>query len=215
MGKRYFVAGPSLAALAVVMAGSLAAFGQDSAAPQPATPPPALDEGLLDPAWFGSGAPLEFHENAQIDYLWVKPGFELRGKRVYFATWEAPRLPAARDDRDAKAAAKFTAEFPPLLRETLSKKLSPPVVPVNTEAEAEVVLAGRVADCNAGNMWAYVWPATTIDVKVLDARTGELLVAVHNRKVARPQTSLHSNVLLKLSTEGFQDAYANAKPAKQ
>jgi len=213
MDNRRFVSCRSFAAFLVVIAASLVALGQDAAVPQPAEARPTLDEGLLDPEWFGGGAAIEFRSAGQVDYLWVKPGFELRGKRVKFATWEEPRLPATRDAHDAKAAKKFNAKFPPLLRETLSTELNPPVVPVETDTEAEVLFVGRVADCNAGA--AFVWPNLVIDVKVLDARTGELLAAIHNRKVGSMQASLHATVLLNLSTKGFQAVYASAKLATE
>lgn len=198
-------------AVVLVMLVSPAAFGQ-SATPPPSNPPPAgLDEGLLDPAWFGAGVPLEFRSTGQVDYLWVKPGFELRGKKVRFAAWEAPRLPATRDAHDAKDAARFVEKFPPLLRERLSTELDPPVVPVDTDAEADVVLVGRVADCNGGA--AFVWPNLVLDLKLLDAKTGELLAAFHNRKVGNMPASLHAAMVLSLSTKGFQAVYASGKPA--
>jgi len=214
MDNRRFVSCRSFAAFLVVIAASLVALGQDAAVPQPAEARPTLDEGLLDPEWFGGGAAIEFRTANQVDYLWVKPGFELRGKRVKFGTWEEPRLPATRDAHDAKAAKKFNAQFPPLLRETLSTELNPPVVPVETDTEAEVLFVGRVADCNAG-AGPFVWPNLVIDVKVLDARTGELLAAIHNRKVRSMQAFQHATVLLKLSTKGFQAVYASATPATQ
>jgi hypothetical protein len=212
MSDRNAVARHGAFSLLVAVSLSLAAFGQDSVPPS-TNQPTGLDEGLLDPVWFGAGAPLEFRTTGQVDYLWVKSGFELRGRRVRFATWEAPRLPATRDAHDAKDAAKFTEKFPPLLRERLSTELVPPVLPVETDAEAEVVLVGRVPDCNGGA--AFVWPNLVIDFKVLDARTGELLAAVHNRKVGKFQANIHAGVLLTLSAKGFQAAYASGKPATQ
>lgn len=39
-----------------------------------------LDEGLLDPAWFGPG--VEFRTTETIDYVWVKPGFTIKESSI-------------------------------------------------------------------------------------------------------------------------------------
>ena len=205
----------------VAIAASVVALAQDGAATPPLqVPRTALDKGLPDAAWFGAESSLEFRYAGQIDHafpyfrqavMWVRPGFELRGKRVRFAAWGVPQLPAKRSAHDAKAATKFVAEFFPLLGKTLATKLNPPVVPVETDAEAEVLVLGRVVDCTA-EIFYFVHPSVTIDVKVLDARTGELLAAIHNEREGFRLASQHATILLNLSEKGFQAVYANARP---
>ena len=59
-----------------------------------------LDEGKLDPAWFGGVS--EFREADEIDYLWVAPGFSLDGKKVRFVEWPEPEfLGPKASERDA------------------------------------------------------------------------------------------------------------------
>jgi len=48
-----------------------------------------LDEGLLDPGWFG-GEGVEFRRTDEIDYLWVKPGFNLAGRTLHIDAWDDP-----------------------------------------------------------------------------------------------------------------------------
>lgn len=199
---------------------SMAAFAQEARdyTRDPSSAP--LLEWRLDAGWFGAESSSEFRYVGQINHytqtvMWVRPGFELRGKRVRFAAWDAPQLLATRSGRDAKAAVKFVATFPPLLRETLSTKLNPPVVPVQDDAEAEILFLGRVVDCTAMIWFVYVplYDATvTVDMKVLDARTGELLAAIRNRRVGIRQASELAKELVNLSEQGFQAAYARRGP---
>ena len=49
-----------------------------------------LDEGKLETSWFGDDR--EFRKADEIDYLWVKPGFSLSGKKIHFAPWMEPQL---------------------------------------------------------------------------------------------------------------------------
>ena len=67
----------------------------------PASAGRQLDEGKLDTAWFGDDR--EFRKADEIDYLWVKPGFSLSGKKVQFAAWNEPQFMGEKaGERDAK-----------------------------------------------------------------------------------------------------------------
>ena len=63
-----------------------------------------LDEGKLEVGWFAAGA--TFNEDDEIDYLWVKDGFDLAGQSLQFAPWGDPKFPGqegrrARRERSA------------------------------------------------------------------------------------------------------------------
>src|SRR6185369_8788396 len=46
----------------------------------------ALDDGRLDPAWFG-GPGVEFRETGDVDYVWMKPGFTAEGHSFWIKPW--------------------------------------------------------------------------------------------------------------------------------
>jgi len=50
---------------------------------------------------------------------------------------------------------------------------------------------------------------------IFPTQTGDLLAAIHNRKVGKMQASQHATVLQKLSAKGFQAVYASATPSKE
>lgn len=82
-----------------------------------------LDEGLLDPAWFGRE--VEFRKTDEIDYLWVKPGFDLSGRTLHIDAWDDPVMLAKkkRDPKDVAKASELTDTFPGRRRGALSHSL--------------------------------------------------------------------------------------------
>ena len=161
-------------ACAVVMALTLAASATA------AVDPKRLDDGRLDPAWFGSG--VEFRTTSVIDYVWVRPGFSLKGKRLRIEAWPEPVFVAReRRPRDAARAYELAEQMPLRLRTVLRHSLQG-FAEVTTEG-GDLVLSGRLVDYVAKGTMGKSSPQATWDIKITDAASGELLVAVHHRKL--------------------------------
>jgi hypothetical protein len=148
-----------------------------------------LDEGQLEPAWFGAGS-MEFHKTENVDYLWVKPGFSLQGKTLWIKPWQEPVwLGGKRDGKDHAKAEELTELMPARLKGSLGAALGDGAK-VSRE-EGDVVLEGRFVDVNAGSKMAK-WmigmgagsATATWDMKITDKATGELLAAVHHRSIS-------------------------------
>ncbi len=161
-------------ACAVVMALTLAASATA------AVDPKRLDDGRLDPAWFGSG--VEFRTTSVIDYVWVRPGFSLKGKRLRIEAWPEPVFVAReRRPRDAARAYELAEQMPLRLRTVLRHSLQG-FAEVTTEG-GDLVLSGRLVDYVAKGTMGKSSPQATWDIKITDAASGELLAAVHHRKL--------------------------------
>jgi len=161
-------------ACAVVMALTLAASAAAAVDPQ------RLDDGRLDPAWFGSG--VEFRTTSVIDYVWVKPGFSLKGKKLRIEAWPEPVFVAReRRPRDAARAYELAEQMPLRLRTVLRRSLEG-FAEVTTEG-GDLVLSGRLVDYVAKGTMGKSSPQATWDIKITNAVSGELLAAVHHRKL--------------------------------
>jgi len=188
---------------------------------------PTFDEGLLDPSWFGEGIP--FRTTNEIDYLFVKEGFSLDGKTIFLAAWEDPvMLGKKRDAEDSATAFDLTERMPNLLRGALSTGLGDRVK-VSREA-GDLKLWGRFVDVNAGSK-AAKWligmgagaAAATWDMKLTDAATGEVLVAMHHRAISGTNMSEIDDKIIQWIDEDFVASlktglgalYAKGKPARK
>ncbi len=157
-------------------------------APVPGAAVGVLDDGLLQEAWFGG--PVAFQATKDIDFLWIKPGLDLAGRQILLKRWEpAVMLQKARDEKDVKKAGELTYLFPLILRNTLGPAFGARVKLSSTDGD--LVLTGRFVDVNAGSQNAklFIWmgagsSTATWDLKLVDARTNELLLAVHHRCVS-------------------------------
>jgi hypothetical protein len=146
------------------------------------------DKGLLDPAWFGPG--IEFHTTDDIDYVWVKPDFTVNGRTILVDAWQAPEfLDKGRDEKDFAKASELTALMPSRIRSVLTATLAG-VAEVSQDG-GELVITGRVVDCNAGSKAAKFWVgfgagsgAVTFDIKISDKASGELLAGIHHRVIS-------------------------------
>lgn len=141
--------------------------------------PAPLDHGRLDPGWFGPG--VTFERTTRVYFLWVRPGLTLQGRTLRLAPWEpAAWLVKPRPDKDQA----FLRRLEPILIPTLQEGLVAAwqgAVQVSTSA-GELALTGRVTDCRAdgvGGMFGGL-AGVYFDLKVVDATSGELLVAAHH-----------------------------------
>jgi hypothetical protein len=171
-------------------------------APKPAAPKaPLLDDGLLDPAWFGDG--ITFTKGDDVDFFWIKPGLDLTGRVLFMKPWEDPAmLRKGRDGKDNARATEITDSFPGMLRGALTGAFNGKAKVSRTDGD--LVLVGRFDDANAGSK-AAKWliglgagsETATWDLKVLDPKTGEVLLAVHHRAISGTAMSNIQDKLVK------------------
>ncbi|MEO8196081.1 MAG: hypothetical protein ABI689_05120 [Thermoanaerobaculia bacterium] len=195
----------------------------------PASAGRLLDEGKLDPAWFGSD--LEFRKTDEIDYLWVKPGFVLNGKKLQFAAWEEPQFKgekaADRDSKDKRLANDLTGGMPEIWSEAFQNGLEGTVTVVKTGGNLKAI--GRIVDCSGGSAAAKFWVGmgagsgnTTFDLKFVDVQSGELVAALHHRVVSGSSLSTTDSKLIKwvdefaeeLAKKSLDQLYNSGKKAK-
>jgi hypothetical protein len=172
-----------------LVAGEADAKRKKNKPPKIATGP--MDNGTLDPFWFGEG--LEFREADEIDYLWVKEGFAVAGRTLVFKEWPEPEFlgedAADRDEDDRRLARMMSSDMARTFAEVWGERLAGRV---ETSLESgDVVVEGRVVDCSTGSTATKVLVGfgagsgnTTIDVKLTDAESGELLAGFHHRVVS-------------------------------
>lgn len=212
----------AFAVLFPLLAAALVAAAQPAGA---ASTGSRLDDGLLDPSWFGPG--VELRTTEEIDYLWVKPGFSFKGHKLETAEWSDPDLRSAkkRDNKDSAKAYQLTQEMPGLIRGALSSALEGYAEVV--KQDGDLVLTGRIVDCNAGSKAAKFLigmgagsAAATWDMKITD-KSGELVAAIHHRAISGTTMSDIEDKVIKwldeLGKEMRQDlsAYSTGKPAKK
>ena len=195
----------------------------------PASAAPLLDEGKLEPAWFGGDR--EFHSTDDIDYLWVKPGFALAGQKIHFAAWEEPQFKgekaSERDTKDKRQANDLTGNMPEIFSEAFQNGLAGKVTVVKSGGDLKVV--GRIVDCSGGSTAAKFWVGmgagsgnTTFDLKFLDAKSGELVAALHHRVVSGTNLSTTDSMFVKwvdefaerISKKSLDQLYNSGKRAK-
>jgi hypothetical protein len=176
----------------------------------------ALDDGRLEPGWFGAG--IELREADEIDYLWVKTGFTFEGQKVWFAPWEETvwlgENAADRDSKDKRLAKDLERDLPELFAEAFRNAFGARLTV--GEADARVRAVGRIVDCSTGSAAAKFWVgmgagagSTTFDLKFVDAKSGELLVAIHHRVVSGTSLSTTDSKLVK-----WIDEFAGAAAKK-
>ena len=171
------------------------------AAKPAAAPLPKLDAGLLDPAWFGGA--VSFTKSEEVDFFWVKPNTAFSGHTIWMKLWEDPALlQKGRDGKDNAKATVLTDSISATLRGALAGAFNGKTKFSRTEGDLELI--GRVVDCNAGSTaakWLVGFGAgqenVTFDLKILDANTKELLVAVHHRTISGTYLSNIDSKLVK------------------
>lgn len=186
-----------------------------------------LDDGLLDLDWFGGD--VEFRTTDEIDYLWVKPDFDLSGRTLHIDVWDDPVMLAKkkRDAKDAAKASELTDSFPDRLRGALSHSLDG--IATVSRKEGDVVVTGRIVDCNAGSKaakWIVGMGAgssnATWDLKFVDRESGQLLLALHHRAVSGTTMSEIDDKIIKwleklgeALREGAARVYKEGKTVKE
>lgn len=192
--------------------------------PKIATGP--LDDGKLDPTWFGEG--LEFREAKKVDYLWVKEGFSMDGHKLHFLEWPSPEFigedAADRDGEDQRLASHMARDMPEILQEEAELAFKDRAGSSLTEGDVEV--HGRIVDCSTGNVAAKVIVGfgagagnTTIDLKFVDKKSGELLLGLHHRVVSGTTWSTTDSKFTKwagdiwflAAKEGWEKLYQKGK----
>lgn len=196
----------------------------------PASAGRLLDEGKLDTSWFGDDR--EFRKADEIDYLWVKPGFTLTGRKIRFAEWEAPQFKgekaSERDTKDKRLANDLTGNMPEIFSEAFKNGLSGAVSVVTSGGDLKVF--GRIVDCSGGSAAAKFWVGmgagsgnTTFDLKFVDTKSGELVAALHHRVVSGSNLSTTDSKFVKwvdefaerLAKKGLDQLYKSGKKAKE
>lgn len=176
--------------------------------------PGRLDEGLLDPAWFASPNPIEFHTTGVVDYLWVKPGLDLKGRTLHLDRWERA-IPGEDDEEiDRKKLVEMTQAMPKICMTEWEKVFKGD--PRCSLAEGETRVVGRFVDINVPSFGSFAWPSQTFDLKLVDKSTGELLVAMHHRVAlrAKPGMNRWCRKVAKAMSEGLGHAYAAGEVPK-
>lgn len=185
-----------------------------------------LDDGQLVRSWFGAPGP--FRETAAADYLWVKDGLSLAGKTIVVKPWDdfVFLRKDKRDNKDAAKAGELTELMAGRLRGGLATALDQ-FAKVSSDA-GDLVLSGRFVDVNAGSKAAKFWvgfgagaATATWDIKLVDATSGELLMALHHRVVSGTAMSEIDDKIIKwidlfatAARQDFKD-YARGKPVKK
>ena len=171
-------------------------------APKPVMPKaPLQDDGLLDPSWFGDG--ISFTKGEDVDFFWMKPGLDLSGHTLFMKPWDDPAmLRKGRDGKDNAKATEITDSFPGMLRGALTGAFNGKAKVSRTDGD--LTLVGRFVDANAGSKAAKFLlgfgagsETATWDLKILDPKTGEVLLAVHHRAISGTAMSNIQDKLVK------------------
>ena len=162
--------------------------------PLPAAPPTSLQEdldgGLLEPGWFGPGP--VWTRDWRVDFFWVRPGALLEPPTLYLKPWEEPRFLSKRDPLDYASGWAAAEYLQNLLRTHLTNM---GVIRLATSPEQTPYHAlGRIVEAThirqgfgASFGIAAGLPTCTWDFKVVNVRTGEVLLASHHRTVMAPK----------------------------
>lgn len=138
-----------------------------------------LDEGRLDPAWFGAGAVFQLTKN--LGFQWLKPGLDLRNRSIRLKAWEPTAwLLGRRELKDERLLVRLEKVLPTELERRLSKGLKA-AIPVSP-SQGDVILSGRVVDAvgEGEDSMSMGRAALSFDLKLVDGDSGELLGAFHD-----------------------------------
>ncbi len=180
----------------------ITALGQAPVPPPPTNatvvaPPPSQatitkveDDGLLQHAYFGAVIP--FAPDLGVDDLWIKTGLNLKGKQVTYGSWETKVLRAGRQEKDLQRAATLARLIPDTLMPRLREVFQGSSL-WQLGGSGDYRFEGRIVDANVPNTASklvFGWLGgkenlenVTWDMKLVDAATGETVMAFHHRMV--------------------------------
>ena len=139
---------------------------------------PLPDDGRLDTTWFGSAA--AFQASKTLGFQWLKTGLDLHHRSLRLKAWQpAAWLLGKRSTKDQLVLERLEGTLLPELARGLQKGLKG-ALPVS-RTEGDLVLVGRIVDAvgeESDSMSA--GPSfLSLDLKLVDADSGELLGAFH------------------------------------
>ena len=138
-----------------------------------------LDEGRLDPAWFGAEA--VFQPSKALGFQWLKPGLALHQRTLQLKAWEpAAWLLGSRTRTDQaflqRAESYLATDLERGLRRGLKGSL-----PLSLTAGDVRIIARAVDAVGPGDDYMAVGQVSlSFDIKLVDADTGALLAAFHD-----------------------------------
>ena len=149
-----------------------------------------LDDGLLDPSWFGTG--VKFSESKSSDFIYIKPNVSFKDKSFYFSPFKANYLRTNRQDRDKELGDYILKNINTWFVGSFDEELTPKPK-WGSKEESDITIIGRLVDVNN----AYGGPAmmfgamagqdnqdhATWEFKFIDSKTGDVLLACHHRKI--------------------------------
>lgn len=150
-----------------------------------------FDDGKLEVSWFDGNA--VFKEADEIDYLWVREGFDLAGKTLVFKPWGAPKFlgPKAseRDEKDLQLAKNMNSDMHGVFERAFERAYGDKIKTASSGGNVRV--EGRIVDCSTGSTAAKVLVGfgagsgnTTIDVRFVDVASGKVMAGFHHRVVS-------------------------------
>ena len=185
-----------------------------------------LDDGRLEVSWFAAEG-LPFREADEADYLWVKDGFSIDGQTFHMLPWEEPDFigedAGERDDEDEDMAEDMAERMADVLADIWGDEWEGKAT--TSTSSGNVKVHGRIVDATTGSAVASAivgWGAgsgnATVDIKFVDAETGELLMALHHRETmdanwwATDEGDFQDwleELAEDVAKKGFGDLYAN------
>jgi len=140
---------------------------------------PVLDEGRLDAGWFGPT--VVFQPSKQLGFQWLKLGLDLRRRSIRVQAFEPTAwLLGKRKTKDELLLGRLEPQLVPNLAKELKRVLKTSL-PVSL-SEGDLQLVGRVVDVVGmeADSFSMGRVSLSLDLKLVDGDSGELLAAFHN-----------------------------------